>query len=353
MSNVQFQSNTKKHEEDCHVKGGWFDSSLYIFSFTKGTSRDWRKEYSDYLLSKFTGQSIPSQRHKIDTFWGVFSKPKDMDYEEFCRKVDDNEIGMIGNTPIIPTGNNLTKLDNNGNLLVKTINSQLDDYIDCGNMLIDGTTGKVLRNPHPSVIINAPTIHTGNYYLMEIYKTATDNKTGNQQVVSKEYNFLSPDGKVINSEANFTLSEADYSFKKVPRNYYEKDGKNVINDWNIYPFCYIITEGKKIYFFDGPVSLMEDIRSDEHLSNIIDQNSKTFILADLYERKGQLEDIQNKTNRMLNNGKITQKMYDNIMSIISDEFDKYTEFSEHYETDHDRKLAQQLALVAPENNGKY
>lgn len=350
-NNIQFQSDTKKYEEDCYVKGNFgFNSNLYIFPFTKGTNRDLRKEYADFLLAKYTGETIvPEKKHKIDTFWGVFCKPENMEYAEFCEKVNSGEIGMIGNTPIIPTGNDLTKLDMNGNLLVKTINSNLDNYQDCGNMLINGETGAVIHSPKPSRIINALDYKTGNYYLVEIYKTTLDKETGNQYVSGKEYNFLTPEGKLVNSDTNITLSyDEDFNLVKIPRNYFEKDGKKLINDWNIYPCCYALTKNRDIYFFDSPLNLLEDYRTNGYSADILDSNAEINILADVYERKAELENVRNKADNMYFDKKISSAMYDKLAILVCDEYDRYDEFRVKYETARDRELAEQFKLVAPE-----
>lgn len=345
---IQFQSDTKKYEEDCRVKGS--GSHLYIFPFTKGTSRDWRKEYTDYLLSKYTGEKIiPDKRSKIDTFWGVFYKPEDMDYNEFCRKVENGEIGMIGNTPIIPNGNDLTRLDLNGNLLVKTINSKLDNYLNCGNMLINGETGEIVRTTQPSQIINSLDDHD-EFYKLEIYSTTVDKATGNQYVSGKEYNFLTPEGKLVSPKQNFSLTDKDFEITKFTRNYYDSDNKKVINDWSIYPYGYVVAQGRDIHFYDSPVRLLKEIRTENtDIHHLMGKDDVEIpLLADFYERREQLDMLKVKADTLYNNGKITSGMYERLSMLLSDEYDRYDEFRHLHETDRDRNLADKFKLIAPE-----
>ncbi len=347
MAKTKFvQFNTKKYEDDCHVIG----SNLYIIPFTRGTNRDWRKEYADYIIAKATGSDMPTPTLKniTNTFWGVFYKPEDMEYEEFCNKIDAGEIAMIGHTPIIPTGNDYTRVDNNGNLLVKTLTSKLEDYTNCGNMLIDGRTGEVLRMPQASTIINSLTDQS-NYYTCEIYDTEVDKESGNKVVTGKSYNFLDADGKIVNSERNFTLSPDGYSITQFPRKYYDREGSKVIHDSTIYPDGYVVAEGRHINFYESPIALIKEnrYRIDNGYMGLVD-NEEQFLTA-LYSRKNMLDNIVTSYGIKFDEGKITYKMYRRLMDLLNDEFDKYEEFEAKFETDADRKFAETLSNTHDQN----
>lgn len=347
MSKTRYvQLNTKKYENDCRVAG----SNLYIIPFTRGTSRDLRKEYADYIIAKATGSEMPTSRNKniIDTYWGVFYKPEDMEYDEFCRKIEDGKIAMIGHTPIIPTGNDYTRTDNNGNLLVKTLTSKLEDYNNCGNMLIDGRTGEILRMPQPSTIINSLT-DDSNYYTIEIYGTTVDKQTDNKIVTDKSYNFLDADGKIVNADTNFRLSEDGYSICQFPRNYYDRDGKKVINDDLIYPEGYVVVEGRFINFYESPIALIEEnrYRTSNGLAELVDD--ERIYLEALYHRKDMLDKLVTTYGIKYDEGKITDKMYSKLMDLINDEYDKYEEFESKYETESDRKFAESLENIHEQN----
>ena len=347
MAKTRFvQFNTKNYENDCHVKG----SNLYIIPFARGTNRDWRKELSDYIIAKATGSEMPTptQKNITDTYWGVFYKPEDMEYDEFCRLIDDGEIAMIGHAPIIPTGNDYTRTDINGNLLVKTINSKLDNYNNCGNMLIDGRTGEILRMPQASTIICSLNDQS-NYYTMEIYDTEIDKKTGNKVVTGRSYNFLDADGKIVNAERNFTLSPDGYSITQFPRKYYDREGGKVIHDSNIYPEGYVVVEGRFINFYESSIALIEEnrYRLSNGYTSLIDNEEK--YLADLYARKNMLDHIVTTYGIKYDEDKITDGMYSRLMSKINDEYDKYEEFEEKFETDADRKFAENLDNTLGQN----
>ena len=125
---VQFASNTLKYESDSYIKGS---DGLYIFQFGTGTNRDLRQELVNYHakkngLNELIKDSKPA-KNIGESFWGVFKKPDGQSYEDFVDDVKNSRVGFIGNSPIIPTGRDYTQLDDNGNLLVATINSNLDN----------------------------------------------------------------------------------------------------------------------------------------------------------------------------------------------------------------------------------
>lgn len=324
---IKFQSDTKLYEEDCHIK----NSNLYIFQFTKGTNRDWRKEYADYIIAKATGQDLPNidTKNIVEAFWGVFYKPEDMDYKEFCDKVNAGEIAMAGHTPIIPTGNDYTQVDRNGNLLVKTITSKLEDYTNCGNMLIDGKTGEVLREPQPSTIINALP-ENSNFYPIEIYQTTIDKNTGNKVTIGKSYNFLDPNGKIVNSERNFELSQDGYGVYKFPRNYYDRERGKVINDWTIYPPAYVVVEGRHINFYESPIEIIEENRNRiKNYTEPLVLDEEPYV-KELKNRKETLDGITEFYGKRFDNKDITDNMYDKILDILNSEYDKLDKFEEQY-----------------------
>lgn len=338
---VQFASNTKKYEEDSFVKGS---NGIYYFSFTTGTNRDLRQEFLDYIQKKLGGQPMNSNEQKNigESYFGFFKREDNETYEEFIEAIEEGKRGPIGQTYAIPTGRDYTQVDMNGNILVATINSNLENYQDCGNMLIDGMTGKVIRAPRPSVIINSVDERSG-FYPIEIYRSEENKETGNKDIVAREYNFLSPDGKIVNSEFNF--SKAPYGEEviyKCPRNYYQKDGKYVVNDWNIYPMAYVYCTGRDIMFFESARDLLIENRRLKKLNQKPLIDDETIYLKEFYQRKNELDKIIEKLGKNVDDSEISQTIYENIMKIMGDEYDKIDEFESKYETETDKVIEQKV-----------
>ena len=259
------------------------------------------------------------------------------------------EIGKIYMRLIIMINNDENSYITN---LIKVMSSwivkKLDNYNNCGNMLIDGRTGEILRMPQASTIICSLNDQS-NYYTMEIYDTEIDKKTGNKVVTGRSYNFLDADGKIVNAERNFTLSPDGYSITQFLRKYYDREGGKVIHDSNIYPEGYVVVEGRFINFYESSIALIEEnrYRLSNGYTSLIDNEEK--YLADLYARKNMLDHIVTTYGIKYDEDKITDGMYSRLMSKINDEYDKYEEFEEKFETDADRKFAENLDNTLGQN----
>ena len=341
-NNIQFASNTLKYESDSYVKGS---NGLYVFQFGTGTNRDLRQELVNYHakkkgLTELVKDSNPN-KNIGECFWGVFKKPDDQSYEDFIDDVKHSRVGFIGNSPIIPTGRNYTKVDLNGNLLVATVNSKLDDYIDgCGNMLISGETGEVIRAPRPSVIINPADKITG-FYPIEVYKTRENMVTGNKEVYDREFNFLDPDGKILCDDYNFS-SDGEQRIYEVPRNFYMREGKCVYNSWDLYPTAYVIADWNKTKLYPSIVDLLVESRSrvndgDEPLV----KNEYPYLQA-YYKRKNQLDAITESLGQAFDAGAITESIYNKALKCLDAEYGKFEFFEKYVATVDDDKIEEQL-----------
>ena len=70
----------------------------------------------------------------------------------------------IAGTPIIPTGLDYSKVYMNGNVLLASINSHLENEDRVGNILINAD-GEVIRSPKPSVLIREADERTVHAYI--------------------------------------------------------------------------------------------------------------------------------------------------------------------------------------------
>lgn len=339
---VQFASNTLKYESDSLVKGS---NGLYIFQFGTGTNRDLRQELINYHAQKsgmtdLVKDSNPS-KNIGECFWGVFKKPDDQSYEDFISDVKNARVGFIGNTPIIPTGRDYTRVDGNGNLLVATINSKLDNYTDgCGNMLIDGKSGKVIRAPRPSVIINPMDKDTG-FYPIEVYKTKENKENGVKEVYDREYNFIDKDGKILCDDYDFQVKDQD-EIIKVPRNFYERDGGKVYSSWEVYPTAYVYSRWDGVTLYPTIVDLIianrNNIKNDE-VPLLKDEHA---FLREYYIYKNEIETHMEMLGKAYDNGSITEKMYVKAMGIMNEVYDKMEFFEKHIATEEDLKVEDEI-----------
>ena len=328
---VQFQSNTKKDLERSFIKGS---NGIYYFQFATGANRDFRKEYLDYCEYKLTGAQPTSSKLSTigECVWGLYKRGVNpltrapRTDEEFLRAIDNQEISPLGDTYIIPTGRDYTQVDQNGNILIASITSHLENYTDCGNILIDGQTGKAIRKSKPNVIINACQ-KTNGFYPIEVYSTTTDKKTGEKNVSGLKYNFLTPDGKCVSP---------DFSFPKVPheercvysfnRNFYSRHDGTVLSDWELYPKAYVYCSEKTPYFFNGEWELLKENRRrvEKGLEPIVD-NETPFVVA-MFERLDFLDEKTEELGKAFDDGEFSQEVYNDAMKVLNNEYNQLEKY---------------------------
>ena len=339
---VQFASNTLKYERDSVVRGS---DGLYVFQFGTGTNRDLRQELINYHARKkgmtdLIKDSNPS-KNIGECFWGIFKKPDDQSYEDFIDDVKNSRVGFIGNSPVIPTGRDYTRVDRNGNLLVATVNSKLDNYIDgCGNMLISGKTGNVLRAPRPSVIINPADKVTG-FYPIEVYKTRENMATGNKEVYDREFNFLDPEGKILCDDYNFS-SDGEQKIYEVPRNFYVRDGKCLYNSWDIHPTAYVFADWNKTTLYPSVVDILVESRSRVEKGEEPLVKSEIPYLQAYYKRKNQLDNITESLGQAFDAGTITELIYNKALKYLDAEYTKFEFFDKYLATPDDEKIEEEI-----------
>lgn len=316
--NVQFQSNSKKNEKDTYVKGS---NGIYVFQFQNGSSVDLDAQFKDYIQYKLTGKTNynSNTRNIGEVSWGFFKKPDEMSYSDFVKEVDAGNMPMIGYTTCIPTGRDYTRVDSNGNILVASINSKLENRPDTGNFLICGETGEVIRKPQPSTVIHSANKY--GYYPVEIYSNEIDQVNGNKMISSRSYNFLDADGHMLCSTQNFNRvgSKDDEQIYFIDRNFYDRNG-GFINDWDIYPQAIICesTHGVDMYpsALHALLNYNEKMQRGEELPNI----SYQLLEQKAKERMKELDTVTERIGMKYDEHKISDAQYSKIMSILDKEY---------------------------------
>lgn len=344
---VQFQSNTKKDLKGSLVKGS---NEIYYLQFATGANRDFRKEYLDYCEYKLTGvqPTTPKPSTIGECVWGLYKRGvnpithEPRSDEEFLKAIENQEIGPLGDTYIIPTGRDYTQVDQNGNILIASITSHLENYTDCGNILIDGQTGKAIRKSKPNVIINACQ-KTNGFYPIEVYTTTTDKKTGEKNVTGLKYNFLSPDGKCVSPDFGFTkVPHEDKCVFSFNRNFYSRHNGTFLSDWDLYPKAYVYCSEKTPYFFNGEWELLQENRRrvENGLEPIIN-DEKPFIVA-MFARQNYLDEKTEELGQAFDNDEFNQEVYNDAMRAINEEYSQLEDFVENNETFLDAQIKENL-----------
>lgn len=334
---IQYRGNSNKKELDTYVRGS---NGLYIFQFLTGASHNPRESWINTLIARANGTTPVENGRTIGAYlWNVYKKDENMSYEDFVKGVNKNEIAPLTKTAIYIPGKTPNEVDMNGNLLVATSNSELLEESDgCGNILIDGQTGKVLRAPAPSVIINQVDERTG-YYLIEKYIEKTNPKTGNTYTDDKLYNFLDADGKLISSKTFFHRADMGTKlFTPVTRNYYARDGKKVINSYDIYPTGYIYNQGQDFMFLESDISVVLENRYRKSRGLEPINTLDNYHLIQAGKRLKELDEIIQVIGEDYDMGQISDATYQDMMSKFNDEYDKIEEFKQKYATPEDLEI---------------
>ena len=331
---VQYRGNSNKKEYDTYVRGS---NGLHIFQFMTGASHNPRESWINTLIARSNGTDIPKNGRTIGAYlWNIYKKDEDMPYSDFVKAVNDCKIAPLTKAPVYIPNRAPNITDCNGNLLVATVNSELLGEDDgCGNVLIDGQTGECLRKPAPSIVINKVDERTG-YYLIEKYVEKVDSKTGETYTDDKLYNFLDAEGKLISSKAYFHRANYDEKlFAPVTRNYYARDGKKLINSYDIYPTGYIYNQGQDFMFLESDLSVVFENRY--RVSKGIEPINTLdyYHLMQTGKRLGELDQIIKAIGEDYDMGQISDATYKDMMSKFNDEYDKIDEFKQKYATQED------------------
>lgn len=348
LKSVQFQSNTKKDLDECYVKGS---NGIYYFQFSTGTNRNLREELKDHLIYKLTGQQPEVAKTSTigEYVWGLYKRGIDpytkapRTDNEFLEAIENHEIAPLGDTFIIPTGRDYTQVDQNGNILVASVTSHLEnEYDGCGNILIDGQTGNTIRKSRPNVIINSCQKSNG-FYPIEIYLTTTDQKTGEKRVSGREFNFLTPEGKLVKSDFGFTKVPHDEQFiYTFNRNFYSRHNGSILSDWNIYPKAYVLCSEKTPYFFNGEWEVIAENRKRlENGEDPIVQDETPYIL-NMYLRKAYLDEKTEELGKAFDDGKLNHEVYNDALRTINEECEKLETFLANNETFEDISIRDNL-----------
>ena len=333
--NMQFISSTTK--DGFYIKG---TDNLYVFQLTTGTAENPRQAFLNYLYEKNGMQERVSESTTKSTagesFWAIIQKPEDMEFADFAEGVKNNEYPYIAGTPIIPTGLDYSQVDMNGNILLASINSHLENEDRVGNILINAD-GEVIRSPKPSVLIREADERTG-FYLIEVYDYQVDKVTGKKRPVAKSYNFLDPKGKILANDYDFELKFGEEEIIEVPRNFYMKNGKKVYNDWEVYSEAYVYCGGRQPELYLSAIDLVIENRErvNKGIAPLID-DERPYLEA-YFVRKEKLENLFKVLSDRLDNGTITPLMYDKMMKELDKECTRNEYFEDNFKTPDDERI---------------
>lgn len=160
----------------------------------------------DYKFSKY------NHTHTLEWAYKFYRKPLGMSMEDFSKGVSLGKIKPVIDKFIEPTGNDLTRVDGNGNIVCKTYGSGLEGTLnDVGNLIISGrrVNEDELDMAHENTISEEyidfefsaavyPAMENGFYPVTEFIRKYGKSS---EPVVELGKNFVSPTLEIVCSDA--------------------------------------------------------------------------------------------------------------------------------------------------------
>lgn len=265
---------------------------------------------------------------------------------------------LVGDMFFSPVNQELTP-DANGNLLLKSHGSQLENIkIDGGDVLID-CKGNILRNTKGHMFIysleqkNTPEgVVDFGYYKTAVFTAKNDYVRNTTDITSIEYNFLTPKGNLI-SRTHFDKTDRP-TLVPVERVYRDDRGSSLFIDKDILPTGYVYTDSSEVMFFPTPSALLianrTRIGENPNLPPLL--KNENAIIVDLYERELQIPRIQAKLTEKCSKGFKSQKggisyeTYRDAIKSMNEEAELSNIFRKNFETAHDRAIEESLSIGA-------
>lgn len=305
-------------------------------------------------------ESIDDQRILNNYCYKIYirdGRPLDELAEALSSKNNDGHLPrphMVGDMFFSPVNQDLTP-DSNGNLLLKSHGSQLENIkVEGGDVLID-TKGNVLRNTKGHEFIYAleqKDMEEGDvqfgYYKTAVFNAKNDYVRNTTDIIGIEYNFLTPDGKLI-SRTPFERTDRP-TMVTVDRTFRYEKGKTLFIDKDVYPAGYVYTDQGDIRFFPSPAALLianrTRIGENPNLKPFI--TDETPIIGDYYERQGKIKEVLSNLTAKCSKGfksekgGISYETYRAAINAMKEEDELIHIFEKNFETKND--LAIQSAL---------
>lgn len=283
-------------------------------------------KYDDYLTHKLNSKdsNTPTNSDRVlrEYCYKIY-KREGRSLEELATAIKNNKAVMVGDTLFAVTNQDFT-VDDNGNLILKSYGSDLEDYtvqtdMEGGDILIN-IDGDVLRNTHGHMFIHKADSF-GNYPV-DVFVTKRKPMSDEVDIIRIDYNFLNPFGSVIRqkhfqSSNHPSLQEVNYTYSD-----HSQEDKPFI-DRGVYPKGYMLDFGatteQQPMFFPSATALLIRNREfmEESQTPIID--NETPYLVEHFKRMQELPDVERKLTNKWNKGTISYMQYKRAMGVIQSE----------------------------------
>jgi len=311
-------------------------------------------KYIDYLASKTNGAVIinskPTQRVLREYGYKIY-KRHGKPLNKLEKDIKENSADLVGDMAFDAVGQSFEP-DDNGNLLLRSYGSDLENVmIDGGDVLIN-SNGKVLRNTRGHMFIHKCDAF-GNYPC-DVFVSKTYPLSDKVDIIRLDYNFLTSDGHLVKQQ-NFQRSETPV-IKEISRTYNDKTDEKVFVDSSklIYPKAYVYDGGKNdgqfpMFFPSATALLIENrTRIQEGEQPIVD--NETPYLIEHYQRQQNIPFAQRKLSEKSARGTIPYSTYIKTIELLSNE-EMMTRIFSEFETKTDLEILN--ALEAGEDLAEF
>lgn len=315
-------------------------SLAYILTPVGVKGKNGFDKYIDYLSSKtdavVSEEPMRGQRVLREYCYKIY-KLNGMSLEELDKAVKNNTAQLVGDMMFAVTNQNL-ELDENGNLLLKSYASDLENIkIEGGDVLLSAD-GEVLRKTNGQMFIREADA-CGNY-LCDVFVAQSKPMSDVVNIERIDFNFLDSNGKKV-SRQNFERKDEPVLYT-IDRTY--SDPEKMFLDKTILPTAYVYmpdkSSGETPQFFPSATMLLVENRA-----RLMENPNATPIVADEreyleahYQRLLEIPRIEEKLTQKNASGSMNFDVYRRSMATLEREKQMTNLFLE-FETDRDREIA--------------
>lgn len=231
-------------------------------------------------------------------------------------------------------------VDENGQLLLMSHGSNLEDvHKNGGDILID-KKGHIVRNTHGQMYIY-PADEFG-FYPVDVFKAKGDYERNTSDIIDIEKNFLDPSGKLV-SRTHFGTTHKPMLID-VARTYSDKSGGDTLISKDIYPTGYVYSDNNSVKFFPSATALLianrNLLQENPHATPYV--KDETSFIMEHYERLKAIPAVQSKLTQKFGKESISYSTYKKAINAMQYEDTLNALFESEFETASDRDIEFQM-----------
>lgn len=300
-------------------------------------------KYLDYLASKTEDLVVNNKKNTrtLRDYCYKIYKIEGRSREELEKAIKNNSAKLVGDMLFSAVNQNL-QVDDNGNLVLRSYGSDLDDIMIAGGDVLISKDGEVLRNTRGQMFIHSCDPF-GNYPV-DVFVSGRISLTDSVEITRIDYNFLNESGKML-CKQNFQRMDTP-AIIEVKRVYTDNSEDKMFMNKSVYPTAYVYNwgrNGERPTLFPSATALLIEnrVRKLEMPESEPYVGDETPYIIAHYKRLSEIPSVIKKLTEKYKKDEISMAKYRRAMEALKSEQDLIRLFSNEFETPHDLYIAEE------------